>query len=180
MPSHFLGLTLPDCTLSDQEICHNFTYNFIFQRALHSLGLPESDFYITSIGIGGAAVEHSSILVNYLRVFNYSQIAITPTNPIHPNDIIVWDGGGRRFNHSMVAIDDHTWIGANNRWTFSLQYERLKRSGEIDFTQRNTIDINTLDITVEGNSLLKPAFLDIENDTKHSDRIYRYASIRGI
>ena len=91
------------------EVCHSFVYRYLIAKGnitgnlkhdpLQNLMTVDAEFLY---GMGGALARQAGNMKS------------------PPGKIIVFRDVGNRLQHSMIAIDANTWIGANNTGCFGV------------------------------------------------------------
>lgn len=112
MPTNILGVSIPDSPLGVNEMCHEFTFNYLFQTIFLNQGLITPYYQ-------GTTYRHLLFLL--IRV---GKKYLLPGSPIQPGDILIFSTTPNIQNnppvtHSMVALGIDHWIGANNTGTFN-------------------------------------------------------------
>lgn len=136
MPLTLLGVQVPDYPNANQEICHQFTVNYLIcrnqPRRLVYANLPPNTNAL-------------QMLVQEIQRQNLAPQAIG--NPINPGDLILIgnrDANGMlRPAHSMIAITQALWFGVNNLGTFGNLFQQTNIPAN-SLSARREIDLGNL------------------------------------
>lgn len=146
MPTFLLRSEIPDYPNNDQEICHLFSANYLFQSRANghpNYIMPQNG--IDSINFLFNAIHKLKLQRNNGPIQPGNLIIIGTRNNVNPHTAIA------NVTHSMIAINSNIWFGCNNLNTFAQNFIQLQIPANSLFSRRE-IDMAALDVDIDYNN----------------------------